>query len=76
MKKIYQNITKMDFKFLEFYIYKKYDQKVEEYFNIHKMSVSSWRKDNKVPPKRLIEFHDRERSLDISELFGRLYESD
>lgn len=66
----------MDFKFLEFYISKKYDQKVDQYFNIHKMSVSGWRKSNQVPPKRLIEFHEKEKSLDISELFGRLYESE
>jgi hypothetical protein len=65
----------LDFKFLEFYIDKKYSQKVEEYFNIHKMSVSGWRKSNQVPPKRLIEFHEKEGTLDVSELFKILYES-
>lgn len=64
----------IDFKFLEFYIDKKYSQKVEEYFNIHKMSVSSWRSSNNVPPKRLIEFHQKENSLDILELFRKIYD--
>lgn len=63
----------IDFLFLELYIQKKYHQKVEEYFNIGKMSISSWRKSNIVPPKRLIEFHQREKTLDIMELFKELY---
>jgi hypothetical protein len=44
----------IDFLFIELYIKKKYNQKVEEYFNIHKMSVSSWRKSNQIPERRLI----------------------
>ena len=64
----------MDFLFLEFYIQKKYGQKVEEYFNVGKMSVSSWRSSNTVPSKRLIEFHQKEKSLDILELFKKLYD--
>ena len=63
----------MDFLFVELYIKKKYNQKVEEYFNVGKMSVSSWRSSNTVPPKRLIEFHQKEKSLDILELFKKLY---
>jgi hypothetical protein len=63
----------MDFLFLEFYIKKKYNQKVEEYFNIGKMSVSGWRKSNTVPSKRLIEFYKEEGSIDILELFKSIY---
>lgn len=64
----------MDFLFLQFYIRKKYNQDISEYFNIGKMSVSSWRSSNTVPPKRLIEFHQKEKSLDILELFKKLYD--
>lgn len=63
----------IDFLFLELYIKKKYDQKVEDYFNIGKMSVSSWRKANDIPPKRLIEFYEKESSIDIQELFNKIY---
>lgn len=63
----------IDFLFIELYIQKKYNQKVEEYFNIGKQSVSAWRKLNQIPPKRLIEFHQKEGTLDISSLFRELY---
>lgn len=63
----------MDFIFLEFYIKKKYDQSVEEYFGIGKQSVSSWRTSNEIPPKRLIEFNTSEGTLNIKELFDKLY---
>jgi hypothetical protein len=63
----------MDFIFLEFYIKKKYNQKVEEYFNINKVSVSYWRTSNKVPPQRKIEFLEREKSLIPKELLENLY---
>jgi len=63
----------MDFLFLEFYISKKYNQKVEEYFGVGKQSVSYWRTGNSIPPQRLIEFYTREESMDIKELFLKLY---
>jgi hypothetical protein len=63
----------IDFLFLELYIKKKYNQKVEEYFNIGKMSVSGWRKSNSVPPKRILEFYEKEKSIDILQLFKNLY---
>lgn len=63
----------IDFLFIELYIKKKYNKKVEQYFNIGKMSVSGWRSSNVVPPKRLIEFYQKENSLDILELFKDLY---
>jgi hypothetical protein len=63
----------MDFKFLEFYISKKYDQKVEDYFSIGKMSVSGWRTSNNIPPKRILEFYEKEGTLDIILLVKNLY---
>lgn len=63
----------IDFLFIELYIQKKYNKKVEDYFDIGKQSVSSWRKSNEVPPKRLIEFQQKEGSLDILLLFGKIY---
>ena len=63
----------MDFLFLEFYIRKKYGMSVEEYFNIGKMSVSGWRKSSNIPPKRVLEFYNKEGSINILELFKKLY---
>jgi hypothetical protein len=65
---------KIDFLFLEFYIKKKYDQSVEQYFNITKQSVSAWRTSNEVSDKRLFEFCSREGSIDIEKLFKNIYE--
>jgi len=67
--------SNIDFLFIELYIKKKYNQKVEEYFNIHKMSVSSWRKSNQVPERRLYEFSLKEGTSDIEELFKILYKN-
>lgn len=68
------NIKSMiDFLFIQLYIRKKYNQKVEDYFNIGKQSVSDWRKNNEVPPKRLIEFNNREGTINTEELFIKLY---
>lgn len=64
----------MDFLFLQFYIQKKYNQKVEEYFDIGKMSVSGWRTSNTIPPKRLLEFYEKEGSMDFLELFKNIYD--
>ena len=63
----------IDFLFIELYIQKKYQQKVELYFNISKQSISDWRTSNEVPSKRLIEFHQREGTLDIQELLQKIY---
>ena len=63
----------MDFLFLEFYIAKKYDQKVEDYFDIGKQSVSLWRTNKNIPSQRLLEFYQREGSMDLKELFTKLY---
>lgn len=69
-------MTNIDFSFVQFYIKKKYSQKVEEYFDIGKQSISDWRTSNIVPSKRLIEFYQREGTLDLKELFGRIYKID
>jgi len=63
----------MDFLFLEFYIAKKYNQKVEEYFNIGKQSVSFWRTSNTIPPQRQLEILKREGSIEPKELFEKIY---
>ena len=63
----------MDFLFLEFYIQKKYNQKVEEYFNINKVSVSHWRQSNTIPEKRLLQFQLKEGSITPKELLEKLY---
>ena len=63
----------MDFLFLEFYIMKKYNQKPEQYFNVGRQSVSLWRTSNLIPELRLLQFKDREGTLDIKELFSKIY---
>lgn len=63
----------MDFLFIEFYIKKKYNISVEEYFNIKKMSVSNWRTNNKIPPKRIMEFYEKEGTIEVLELFKKIY---
>lgn len=63
----------MDFKFLEFYILKKYDQHVADYYKINKVSVSYWRTANQIPEKRLLQFQLKEGSIDPKELIFKLY---
>lgn len=63
----------MDFLFMQFYIQKKYNQKVEEYFGINKVSVSSWRTNDNIPEKRMLQFQVREGTIDPKELFEKLY---
>lgn len=63
----------MDYIFLKFYINKKYNQDVSEYFNVGKQSVSDWRRANAIPPKRILEFLEREGSIDPKELISKIY---
>ena len=63
----------MDFLFLQLYIKKKYDQDINEYFDIGKQSVSDWRRGSKIPPKRLMQFLEKEGSLDPKELISKIY---
>ena len=72
----FANILKnktMDFLFLEFYIQKKYNQKVEEYFNIGRQSVSDWRISNSIPEKRLLQFQLKEVYIDPKVFFQQFF---
>lgn len=62
----------MDINFIEFYIKKKYSQKLEDYFSVVKSVASGWR-NGKFPDSRLHEFCYRENSNNIFELFERIY---
>lgn len=62
----------IDVYFIEFYIKKKYSQKIEEYYKVNKSVVSNWRKNN-FPERRKDEFFYREGTLDIIELVKRIY---
>lgn len=62
----------IDIYFIEFYIKKKYLQKLEEYFDVNKSVASNWRNIN-FPERRLKEFLYREGTINIFELFTRIY---
>ena len=62
----------MDIDFIEFYIRKKYNQDMCEYFDVSKPVLSIWRH-KKFPQGRLDEFMRREKSFDVFELFERIY---
>lgn len=63
---------KIDIDFIEFYIKKKYKQKLEEYFDVTKSVSSAWRNTN-FPEKRLHEFVYREGTSDLMELIRKIY---
>jgi uncharacterized ubiquitin-like protein YukD len=65
-------MNNIDIKFIEFYIDKKYDLKLEEYFKVTSPIVSNWR-NKKFPIRRLDEFFYREGSRDVSELIKNIY---
>ena len=69
-------MKKIDFLFIQLYIKKKYNKKVEEYFNTTKQSVSDWRIKNELPPIRLIQFYDNEKTLDLEKLLKIIYKKD
>ncbi len=64
---------KLDVDFIEFYIKKKYGQKLEEYFDVNKSVSSKWRNSN-FPERRLNEFVWREGTQDLIELLKRIYQ--
>ena len=68
-------MNNIDIKFIEFYIQKKYNQRLEEYFEVVKSVASNWR-NNKFPDRRMKEFLYREGSLDVFELIKKLYQED
>jgi len=63
---------KIDIDFIEFYIKKKYNQKLEEYFDVNKSVSSKWRNSN-FPKRRMSEFIWREGTHDLIELLERIY---
>jgi len=62
----------IDIDFIEFYIKKRYSQKLEVYFDITKSVASKWRNIS-FPDRRLKEFSYREGTLDIKTLLDRIY---
>ena len=66
-----KNTIMTNFIFIQEYIKKKYNLKIEDYFNIGKQSVSDWRIKNEVPPKRLIEFLIKE-GINFEDLLNKL----
>lgn len=63
---------KLDVDFIEFYIKKKYSQKLEEYFGVTKSVSSAWRNEH-FPEKRLHEFVYKEGTSDIIVLLKKIY---
>jgi len=63
---------KIDIHFIEFYIKRKYNKKVEEYFGVNKSIASKWR-NTKFPVSRLHEFVYNEGTSDLIELIKRIY---
>jgi hypothetical protein len=63
---------KIDVDFIEFFIKKRYNQKLEEYFNVTKSVSSAWRNIS-FPEKRLHEFVYREETQDLIELLKKIY---
>lgn len=62
----------IDVYFIEFYIFKKYNQKIYEYFDVNKSAITKW-KNVSFPKKRLHEFVFREGTSDIIELIKKIY---
>jgi hypothetical protein len=63
---------KIDVDFIEFYIGKKYKQKLEEYFDVNKSVSSKWR-NSSFPERRMKEFIWREGTQDLIELLKKIY---
>lgn len=63
---------KIDVDFIEFYIRKKYKQKLEDYYGVTKSVSSAWR-NTSFPDKRLHEFVYKEGTSDLIELLKKIY---
>lgn len=63
---------KLDVYFIEFYIFKKYNQRLEEYYDVNKSVSSKWRNIS-FPERRLNEFVWREGTSDMIELLKTIY---
>lgn len=62
----------IDIKFIEFYIFKKYKIRLEEYFEVTKSVCSKWRNVS-FPERRLKEFLYREGTIDVNKLINKIY---
>lgn len=62
----------IDIHFIEFYLMRKYGQKLEEYYSVNKSVSSKWR-NTSFPERRLKEFLYREGTLDVFDLIGKIY---
>jgi len=62
----------IDIFFIEFFVKKKYNKSLEEYFCVNRPTASKWR-NIKFPKSRLYEFLHREGTLDVIELVKRIY---
>ncbi len=62
----------IDIEFIEFYIKKKYNQNICQYFGVSKPVLSIWRH-KCFPQSRMDEFIRREKSFDVFELFEKIY---
>jgi len=62
----------IDIYFIEFYIFKKHGQRLEQYFEVAKSVASAWR-NKSFPERRLKESKYREGTLDIHELLKKIY---
>ncbi len=65
-------VDNIDLKFIEFYVNKMYNLKLEEYFKVTKQIASNWR-NKKFPERRKDEFFYREGSKNVSDLIKKIY---
>lgn len=72
IQKMYKEI---DVDFIEFYVKKKYNQRLHDYFKVSRPIASTWR-NTKFPDCRLMEFVRREGTMYIIELFDNLYKKE
>jgi hypothetical protein len=63
----------MDVHFIEYYVRKKHDLNLAEYFQTSMISIYRWHTKG-IPEVRIKEFIERERSGNIYELFCRIHE--
>lgn len=64
--------TKIDIKFIKFYIISIYNKSIDQYFCVQKSTISNWRKRG-MPSKYVSIFINNEKSNDIYVLFKKIY---
>ena len=62
----------IDILFIEFFVKKKYNMSLEQYFSVNRPTVSKWR-NKKFPDNRLYEFSYREGTIDVHDLIKKIY---